>query len=143
MAVKTLDGFERWLCDIQGRLFELSLKKNLDSTDFAEKFMTGKTCEFIDMPYDRLQWAGEEYILENLLEESAVRPAGELYGREEMFWMGYVYRYRHLLTGESSRAIYAQTDARLMKECYPGFHTLDVAMAIEDLKEVHRQLNER
>ena len=26
-----------------------------------------------------------------------------------------------------------------MNECYLGFHTLDAAMAIEDLKEIHRQ----
>lgn len=26
-----------------------------------------------------------------------------------------------------------------MRECYMGFHTLDVAMAIENLKELYRQ----
>lgn len=141
MMGKILNRFERQLCDIQGRLFERSLKKGLDSLDFVEKFMNSETCEFIDMPYDRLQWAGEEYILENLLDESAIRPAGELYDIEEMFWTGYVYRYWHLLTGESSRAIYAQAGAQRMKECYLGFHVLDVVMAIEDLKEIHRQIN--
>jgi hypothetical protein len=138
---KILSGFERQLCDIQGRLFELSLDKKLDSSDFIEKFMTSKTCAFLDMTYDRLQWAGEEYILENLLDETAVRPAGEQYGKEELFWGGYIYRYWHLLTGESSGAIIAQAGARRMKECYLGFHTLDAAMAIEDLKEIHRQEN--
>ena len=137
--MKTLNGFERQLCDIQGRLFERSLDKNLDSNDFIEKFMKSKTCGFLDLPYDRLQWAGEEYILENLMEETNVRPIGEKYSKEELFWTGYVYRYWHLLTGESSREIYNQAKARRMKDCYLGFHALDVAMAIEDLKEIHRQ----
>ncbi|MDR1192956.1 MAG: hypothetical protein LBK98_02120 [Peptococcaceae bacterium] len=136
---RVLDGFERQLCDIQGRLFERSLEKGLDSADFMEKFMNSKTCEYLDMPYDRLQWAGEEYILENLLEETAVRLAGEKFGREELFWAGYVFRYWRLLTGESSRAIYAQASAGRMRDCYQGFHALDVAMAIEDLKEINRQ----
>ena len=43
------------------------------------------------------------------------------------------------LRGESSGEIYAQADAQRMKECYLGFHTLDAAMAIEDLIEIHRQ----
>ncbi len=108
---KTLSGFERQLCDIQGRLFERSLEKGLDSIDFTEKFMNSESCAYLDMPYDRLQWAGEEYILENLLDETDVRAAGTLFGKEELFWAGYVYRYWHLLTGESSRDIYKQADA--------------------------------
>ena len=138
---KTLSGFERQLCDIQGRLFELSLKKDLDSEDFIQKFMNSKTCEFLDMPYDRLQWAGEEYILENLLEETQIKTAGIKYSKEVLFWIGYTYRYWHLLTGENGRDIYAQADAKQMDECYLGFHALDVGMAIEDLKEIYRQKN--
>ena len=134
--MKILSGFERQLCDIQGRLFELSSVKNLDSADFIEKFMNSQTCEFMDLPYDRLQWAGEEYILENLLEETYVLPVRERYDREELFWAGYVYRYWHLLTGESSREIYNQASASRMKDCYFSFHTMDVAMAVDDLKEI-------
>ena len=137
---KALSGFEHQLCDIQGRLFELSLKKGLDSADFIEKFMNSKTSEFLDLPYDRLQWAGEEYILENLLDEIAVSK-GEQFGKEELYWAGYVYRYWHLLIDDSSRDIYAQADAKKMRNCYLGFHTMDVAMAIEDLKEIYRQEN--
>ena len=137
--LRTLSGFERQLCDIQGRLFERSLEKNLDSFDFIDKFMTSKTCEFLDMPYDRLQWAGEEYILENLQEETDINPADTAFGKEEMFWTGYVYRYWQLLTGESSKDIYAQADAKQMNDCYLGFHALDVAMAIDNLKEIKRQ----
>jgi len=137
--MKILDGLERQLCDIQGRLFERSLIKNLDSNDFIEKYMNSKTCEFLDLPYDRLQWAGEEYILENLLEETNVQPVGEKYYKEELYWAGYVYRYWHYLTGESSREIYSQAKAPIMRICYLGFHTLDVAMAIYNLKEIYRQ----
>ena len=137
--IKPLTGFERQLCDIQGRLFERSLILGLDSMDFIEKFMKSKTCEFLDMPYDRLQWAGEEYIMENLMEENPILTAGERFKKEELFWAGYVYRYWHLLTGESGWEIYTQAKARRMQECYLGFHTLDVVMAIENLKEIHCQ----
>ena len=138
---KNLSGFERQLCDIQGRLFEKSLEKNLNSAAFIQAFMNSKTCEFLDMPYDRLQWAGEEYILENLQEETVLTQNKMTYDKEVLFWIGYTYRYWHFLTGESSKAIYIQADAKRMNECYLGFHTLDVAKAIEDLKEIYIQEN--
>ena len=136
---KILNALERQLCDIQGRLFERSLAKGLDSADFINKFMNSNTCEHLDLPYDRLQWAGEEYILEDLLDETPVQPAGEQYSRETLFWAGYVYRYWHFHTGESGREIYFQANAGRMNDCYNGFHTLDVNMVIEDLKEICRQ----
>jgi len=141
MTQKNIGRFERQLCDIQGRLFECSLSIELNSVDFIQAFMTSKTCEFLDMPYDRLQWAGEEYILENLLEETSIKTGGTQYGREVLFWIGYTYRYWHILTGESSSEIHNQANAKKMNECYLGFHTLDVAMAIDDLKEIYRQEN--
>ena len=140
--VQTLDNFQRQLCDIQGRLFELSLKKELDSAEFIEKFMNSNTCEFFDLPYDRLQWAGEEYILETLLDEVNISKKGKTFTIEEMYWIGYLYRYWHFYTKESSRDIYAQADSELMRSSYLGFHTLDATVAIENFKEIHRQKNE-
>ena len=55
-----------------------------------------------------------------------------------MYWSGYLYRYWHFLTGERSAEIYEQASARRMAQCYAGFHTLDPAMAVEDLKELYR-----
>lgn len=60
---------KRQLCDIQGRLFELALKTGLDCPAFIEAFMNSKTAAALDDVYDRLQWAGEEYILEELDDE--------------------------------------------------------------------------
>jgi len=135
-----LGTFERQLCDIQGRLFERALEKGLDCEDFMTKFMNSATVEFLDMPYDRLQWAGEEYVLAQLLDEVIIEKSLEnQYSDEVMFWSGYTYRYWHFLTQERSKDIYIQANAKTMKECYLGFHTLDVSMAIEDLKEIYKQ----
>ncbi len=132
--MKELENFERQLCDIQGRLFELSIKKEFVSDDFIEKFMNSETAANLDLDYDRLQWSGEEYILENLLEECNIKNAGMSYSNEVMYWAGYTYRYWHFLTGESSKEIYKQADAKIMQMSYLGFHTLDMRMAVEDLK---------
>lgn len=52
---------------------------------------------------------------------------------------GYVYRYWHYVTGESSREIYRQAPAKTMNVNYLMFHTMDPEMAVEDLKEIYRQ----
>lgn len=64
------------------------------------------------------------------------RAAALTYSREVMYWAGYVYRYWHYYTGEYSRDIYQIANAGTMSECWLGFHTLDVEMAIDDLKEI-------
>ena len=133
-----LDTQKRQLCDIQGRLFELALKGGYDCLAFIEAFMNSRAAIALDDVYDRLQWAGEEYILEELDDEvNGLKKAGLTYSREVMYWAGYVYRYWHYRTNECSREIYKIADARMMDECWMGFHTLDVEMAIDDLKEIY------
>lgn len=85
---------KRQLCDIQGRLFELALRAGLDCPAFIESFMNSRTAAALDDVYDRLQWAGEEYILEELDDEaSGLKKAGATYASEIMYWIGYTYRY--------------------------------------------------
>lgn len=64
-----MNGQQFGLCDIQGSLFELVLKNGYDCKEFIERFMNSKTAAASDETYDLLQWAGEEYILEELNEE--------------------------------------------------------------------------
>lgn len=140
---REISSFERQLCDIQGRLFERALDKGYDCPSFISCFMKSETAEMLDRRYDRLQWSGEEYILLNLEEEVGnLKAAGEKFDKEIMYWSGYLYRYWHYFTGESSKEIYRQADEKLMKESYLGFHSLDNAMAVEDLKELCRQKEE-
>ena len=98
--------------------------------------MNSKTAAALDEIYDRLQWAGEEYILEELNDEvGGLKKAGTTYHNEIMYWSGYTYRYWRYYTGESSKEIYAIANAERMATVYLGFHTLDVQMAIDRLKE--------
>ena len=102
--------------------------------------MNSRTAAALDDTYDRLQWAGEEYILEELNDEvGGLKKAGTLYSAEVMYWTGYTYRYWHYYTGESSKAIFHTAGAETMNDCWLGFHTFDVEMAIDDLKDLHAQ----
>ena len=133
---------QRQLCDIQGRLFELALKDGYDCPAFIRTFMNSRAAAALDDTYDRLQWAGEEYILEELNEEAGgLKRAGIRYSSDVMYWAGYTYRYWHYYTGESSREIFQIADGEQMNSRWLGFHTFDVEMAIDDLKEIHLQKN--
>ena len=134
-----MDSIQFKLCDIQGRLFELSGAKGYDSATFIKAFMTSETAKGLDSKYNRLQWAGEEYLLAEVVDSAELTPGGKVYDKETLFWSGYLYRFWHFTTGEDSREIYKQASAETMNRNWLIFHTLAPEVAIEDLKEIHRQ----
>ena len=134
-----LESLELKLCDIQGRLFELSLAAGYDSERFVSCFMKSRTARALDSRYNRMQWAGEEYLLEEIGEEAELTKGNNTISAEVMYWMGYIYRYWHYLKDETSANIYTQADFRTMKRNYLMFHTMGPALAIDDLIEIRRQ----
>lgn len=136
-----MDELQLKLCDIQGRLFELSAEKKIPSAAFIKAFMTSDTAKALDSRYNRMQWMGEEYLLEEVLSSAkdSLSAEGEIYQKDVLYWIGYIYRYWHYYTGESSTKILRQAPAATMKRNYLMFHTMDPVVAIEDLKELHQQ----
>ena len=131
---------KRQLCDIQGRLFELALEKNCDCPKFVEAFMNSKCAAALDDTYDRLQWSGEEYILDELDDEvHGLERNGVTYSKDVMYWTGYAYRYWHYYKGLTSKDIYKISNAEMMNSCWLGFHTLDIELAIDNLIEIKEQ----
>ncbi|MBQ7601250.1 MAG: hypothetical protein IJU49_03695 [Lachnospiraceae bacterium] len=135
------DPFALKMCDIQGRLFELAGEKNVPSEWFIRSVMAGDVGKNLDSDYNPMQWRGEEYLLEEVLSDQKREGADkrEVYPREVLYWTGYLYRYWHYLTGESSSKIFRLAPPRTMKQNYVMFHTMDQALAIENLKELRRQ----
>lgn len=138
-----MDSLQLKLCDIQGRLFALIAQCNFDAEQLVKQFMNGKLAKDLDSEYNRMQWAGEEYLMEDLLAtcSNSISEKKESIDKDILFWMGYVYRYWHYYTGEASSKIYKQAPFETMRVNYLMFHTMDVEMAIEDLKEIYRQKN--
>ena len=136
-----MDELQLKLCDIQGRLFELSGEKKLPSAAFIKVFMTSETAKELDSRYNRMQWMGEEYLLEEIISAAGDTLSGtdEVYQREVLYWIGYIFRYWHFYTGESSAKIFRQAPATIMKRNYMMFHTMDPVLAIENLKEIFNQ----
>ncbi len=136
-----MDELQLKLCDIQGRLFELSADRNYNSAVFIKSFMRSDIAKALDSTYNRMQWAGEEYLLEEAADVSGEKLSeeGEVFSKDVLYWIGYIYRYWHYYTGENSSKIYKQAPVKTMKRNYMMFHTMNPELAIEDLKEIHNQ----
>lgn len=132
-----MDSIRLKLCDIQGRMFERSTA--YASEDFIRDFMNSEVAEHLDSPYNKLQWMGEEYLMDELKDEKKLDTDGEKYSPEVLYWIGYLYRYWACTRGEKSKRIYRQAPAKTMKRNYMAFHTFDPEVAIDDLIEIHQQ----
>ncbi len=140
-----MEAMELKLCDIQGRLFELFADSRYDAESLVKTFMTSNLAKDLDSEYNRMQWAGEEYLFEELIAvcKGKLVLKTEDISKEALFWMGYIYRYWHFYTGEESAKIYRQAPFDTMNTNYLMFHTLDAEVAIDDLKEIYRQKKKR
>jgi len=136
-----VDNISLKICDIQGRLFELASKQGYDSERFVSCFMGSVVAKSLDSPYNRMQWAGEEYLLEELLSASGdtIQPSETPASPEIMYWIGYIYRYWHYYKNEPSTKIYRQAAFKKMLQNYLMFHTMDPELAIDDLIETGAQ----
>ena len=136
-----MDALELKLCDIQGRLFELFLSTDYNAESLVKAFMNSELARNLDSEYNRMQWAGEEYLLEELIAtcKDKLTIKKESVSKEVLFWTGYVYRYWHFYTKEDSAKIYKQASFETMNVNYLMFHTMDVEVAIDDLKEIYNQ----
>lgn len=103
--------------------------------------MNSDVSRALDSKYNRMQWAGEEYLLEEVVDnaDNKVSVGGEVFSKDVLYWIGYIYRYWHYYSGEDSKKIYRQAPVEVMKRNYMMFHTMDPVLAIEDLKEIYNQ----
>ena len=136
-----MDALELKLCDIQGRLFELFLGTDYDAKSLIKAFMNSELAKNLDSEYNRMQWMGEEYLLEELIAnfKDKLTIKKECVSKEVLFWMGYVYRYWHFYKKEDSAKIYKQSPFETMNINYLMFHTMDIEVAIDNLKEIYNQ----
>lgn len=124
------------LSEMQAKLFVLSGELGYDSESYIKAFMNSDIAEDLDLPFHHMQWAGTHYLMSRMEDEySDDLVEGECYDTETLYWTGYLYRYWHLYTGESSREIYKQAPAKTMRIVYLMYHTMSPEMAIDRLKE--------
>lgn len=133
------------LCDTQGKLFELSGERGYDSESFIKAFMTTDVSKDMDKDFHHVQWAGREYIMSRMEDENSnsLNNNGLVFDNETLYWIGYIYRYWNIYTGESSREIYKQAPAKTMQIVYLMYHTMSPELAIDKLKESYKSYSHK
>ena len=139
MKDNMLDVIELMVAQTQADIFEKTKNMGLDSENFIRLFMNSETCRQLDMNYSHMCFAGEAYVTEEFMDESKdkIIKSDNTFSEDELYWIGFIYRFWHYYTGESSARIYEQADANMLYTIYPGYHTLDCRVAVDRIKEAN------
>lgn len=129
------DGYT--LCVLQATVFELSLEKmNSSSPIFIRRFMNSEIAKRLDDAAILDTNLQATDILERLNDEYGISNYGSIkYTKNEMYWIGYVYRYFALACNFSSAQIYRIVKPKELRDVFLPYHTMDPSQAIERILE--------
>ena len=82
-----------------------------------------------------------QLILELINEEYGISDYGSVkYKRNEIYWIGYIYRYFAFTYDISSAQVYKIVKPKELRGLFLAYHTLDPAQAIERILEAKGML---
>ena len=126
------------LCELQAKAFENSIDKMESSSEiFIRRFMKSKIAKRLDnqsildsniQTNDILQLVDEEY--------GATNYGSVKYTHNEMYWIGYIYRYFSFTYDLSSSQVYKIIKPKELRGLFLAYHTMDPSQAIERILEV-------
>lgn len=135
--MRIFDDYGLKMCAFQGNLFEKSLTAvNCSSPVFLRRFMYSKAAERMDKPGFLYEACGIGDVFREIEDEFGESSYGQIrYGQEELYWMGYLYRYWSYTKERSSKAIYRMVKPGELRKLYYPYHSLDPAQAVERIME--------
>lgn len=125
------------LCELQAETFEESIDKMDTSTEiFIRRFMKSKIAKQLDDESILEQNIQAKDILDLINEEYGVSDYGSVkYNRNEIYWIGYLYRYFSFTYELSSVQVYKIVKPKELRGLFLPYHTMDPAQAIERILE--------
>ena len=125
------------LCELQGKAFEESIESTgVSSEIFIRRFMNSKMATLMDHG-DFLQTNIQtKDIIERIDEEYGHSEYGSVkYTKNELYWIGYIYRYYAYTYELSSVQVYKVIKPKELRGLFLPYHTMDPAQAIERILE--------
>ena len=135
--MREMDKLGLMLCRMQGRLFEASADYCESSSGiFIRRYMNSGVAKRMDDDAAMIETAVEQDVIAEVNAEYGNKKYGnKKFAREELYWIGYIYRYWSYTRNESSQYIYKIANASEMRDLYYPYHSLDPANAIERILE--------
>ena len=119
------------LCDLQAKTFECAVDlASVSSEIFIRRFMNSNAAKRMDNTSILQTNIHEKDILVMIAEYGSVK-----YSHDEMFWIGYLYRYLCYTYGLSSVQAYKIAKPKELRGLFPAYHTLDPSQASERILE--------
>ncbi|MDO4189388.1 MAG: antitoxin [Lachnospiraceae bacterium] len=130
------------LCKLQAEAFENSIDKMDTSSEiFIRRFMKSEIAKRLDNESVLESNIQANDILELINEEYGVSNYGSVkYTRNEMYWIGYIYRYFASTYEMSSTQVYRIVKPKELRGLFLPYHTMDPAQAIERILEAKNMI---
>ena len=135
--MRDFDTDGRLLCELQADTFELSVDMTSQSSEiFMRRFMHSQIVKSLDntnilvtnlQPKDLLDIIEEQY--------GPTKYGSNKYSKNEMYWIGYLYRYLSYTRELSSTQVYRMIKPKTLKSMFLPYHSLDMAQAAERILE--------
>ena len=135
--MKQMDELGGKLCKAQAALFVASIRgTDCSSAVFLRRFMHSGAAKRMDIGSYLFEASTEQSILDEISEEFGESAYGQVkYSENEMYWMGYLYRYWCYTYGKTSSQVYKIIKPGELRTLYFPYHSLDTAAAIERILE--------
>lgn len=130
------------LCKLQAEAFENSIDKMDTSSEiFIRRFMKSEVAKRLDNESVLESNIQANDILELINEEYGISNYGSVkYSRNEIYWIGYIYRYFASTYEMSSSQVYKIVKPKELRGLFLPYHTMDPAQAIERILEAKEML---
>ena len=134
---REMDQVGLLLCDVQGKIFEQSVtSEECSSSIFIRRYMNSK---FVSR-MDNLTFINESITVEEIFEELDIEYGKTSYGKikfsvNEMYWIGYIYRYLSYVYQIDSKNAYKIIKGTELRHLFFAYHSLDPMNAIDRILE--------
>lgn len=130
------------LCKLQAEAFENSIDKMDTSSEiFIRRFMKSEVAKRLDNESVLESNIQANDILELINEEYGISNYGSVkYSRNEIYWIGYIYRYFAFTYEMSSTQVYKIVKPKELRGLFLPYHTMDPAQAIERILEAKKMI---
>lgn len=135
--MKKMDFNERKLCQIQGKIFEESVNKvGCSSLIFIRRFMQSSLAnKFDDYSFLVTSLDINDCFMEIEKEYGESLYGKTKYSKEEMFWIGYIYRALVIIYKMSSKKVFSLFSSKNIIKYYNIYHTFDTDQACIKMME--------
>ena len=142
--MKKIDNDGLVLCEIQAKAFELSCdEQNTSSEIFIRRFMNSEVAKRLDnmtLLQSNIQAADLLVLID---EEYGRSDYGSVkYSPNELYWIGYIYRYFAYTYDKTSKQVYKTVKPKELRGLFLPYHTMDPAQAIDRSLEAKGLANE-